>query len=89
MSDSSDIELVAAAVQVLTNIPSLDSNVTPGPVGGGCIEHPFFLERKSSIWYESVQELQDNVNGVRCSFLHVLSHLVPLASRLVFTSASF
>jgi hypothetical protein len=62
MCDDSDIPRVVAAVQALISIPSLSS--TPGPVGGGLIEHPFFIERTSSIWYESVEELQDHVNGV-------------------------
>ncbi|CAA7269456.1 unnamed protein product [Cyclocybe aegerita] len=60
--DNSDIALVAAAVQVLINIPS--PNLTPGPVGGGLIEHPFFVDGKSSIRYESVEELQNHVNGI-------------------------
>ncbi|CAA7264995.1 unnamed protein product [Cyclocybe aegerita] len=60
--DNSDITLVAAAVQALINIPS--PSLTPGPVGGGLIEHPFFYDRKSSIQYESVEELQDHVNGI-------------------------
>jgi hypothetical protein len=62
MCDDSDIPRVAAAVQALISIPSPSS--TPGPVGGGLIEHPFFIDRTSSIWYESVEELQDHVNGV-------------------------
>ena len=62
MCDNSDTALVAAAVQALIAIPSPSSR--PGPVGGGLIEHPFFVERTSSIWYESVEELEDHVNGV-------------------------
>jgi hypothetical protein len=58
----SDIALVAAAVQSLITIPS--SSSIPGPVGGGLIEHPFFINRTSSIRYESVKELQDHMNGV-------------------------
>lgn len=69
--DNSDIPLVAAAVQALINIPSPSS--TPGPVKGGLIEHPFFYDRKSSIQYESVEELQDHVNGVSVLFCLVLS----------------
>jgi len=73
--DDSDIPLVAAAVQSLITIPS--SSSTPGPVGGGLIEHPFFINRTSSIRYESVKELQDHMNGVRVSLCLVssLSHL--------------
>ena len=62
MCDESDIPRVAAAVQYLISIPSPSS--TPGPVGGGPIEHPFFIDRTSSIWYESVEELQNHVNVV-------------------------
>ena len=62
MCDSSDTALVAAAVQALIAIPSPSSR--PGPVGGGLIEHPFFVDRTSSIQYESVEELEDHVNGV-------------------------
>ena len=79
---ASDFALVAAAVQSLIAIPSPTS--APGPVGGGLIEHPFFIERKSSIWYESVKELGDHINGVSniYSLLSLLSRLVPLCSRL-------
>jgi len=58
----SDIPLVAAAVQSLITIQN--STSTPGPVGGGLIEHPFFVDRTSSIWCESVEELQDHMNSV-------------------------
>ena len=69
----SDFALVAAAVQSLIAIPSPTSS--PGPVGGGLIEHPFFIDRKSSIWYESVKELEDHINGVgdKYSLLSLLS----------------
>ncbi|TCD64796.1 hypothetical protein EIP91_003608 [Steccherinum ochraceum] len=62
MCGDTDIPLVATAVQSLIAIPSLGS--TPGPVGGGLIEHLFFVERASPIRYESVKELQDHMNGV-------------------------
>jgi hypothetical protein len=71
----SDVALVAAAVQSLITIPS--STSAPGPVGGGVIEHPFFIERTSCIRYESVEELEDHINGVSvplCLAL-ALSHL--------------
>ncbi len=73
--DNSDIAVVAAAVQALINIPS--PSLTPGPVGGGLIEHPFFYDRKSPIQYESVEELQDHVNGVSVFYCPALflSHL--------------
>ena len=73
--DGSDTALVTAAVQALITIPSPSS--TPGPVGGGLIEHPFFVDRMSDIWYESVEELQDHVNGVSVLFCPawLFSHL--------------
>ena len=74
-----DIALVAAAVQSLIDIPSPTS--TPGPVGGGLIEHSFFIDGTSSIRYESVKELQDHINGVRAPFC--LARLVPLATWLL------
>ncbi len=68
---NSDIGLVVAAVQSLITIPSPSS--TPGPVGGGLIEHPFFINRTLSIWYESVQELEDHINGVSVPLYLALS----------------
>jgi len=62
MCDNSDIALVAAAVQTLIKIPS--PSLTPGPVGGGVIEHPFFIDGKSDIWYNTVEELQGHINGI-------------------------
>jgi hypothetical protein len=67
----SDIPLVAAAVQYLITIPS--PSPTPGPVGGGLIEHPFFVYRTSSIWYNSVGELQAHINGVSVPLCLALS----------------
>lgn len=43
MCDSSDADLVAASVQSLIEIKSPDSEL--GPVGGGVIRHPFFVDR--------------------------------------------
>ncbi|KDR86123.1 hypothetical protein GALMADRAFT_54091, partial [Galerina marginata CBS 339.88] len=60
----SDIARVAAAVQTLIAIPNPSSTSAPGPVGGGEIEHPFFVERTSNIWYESVEELEGHINGI-------------------------
>ncbi|KDR86117.1 hypothetical protein GALMADRAFT_205301 [Galerina marginata CBS 339.88] len=60
----SDVAQVAAAVQTLIAVPNPSSTSAPGPVGGGVIEHPFFIERTSSIWYESVEELEDHINGI-------------------------
>lgn len=67
LCDDGDIPILAAAVQDLVAIPGPSS--TPGPVGGGCIEHPFFYDRPSPIWYESVDELQAHINGVRAHYL--------------------
>ena len=67
----SDVALVAAAVQSLITIPSPTS--APGPVGGGVIEHPFFIERTSSIWYESFEELENHINGVSVPLCLALS----------------
>ena len=77
--DDSDDSLVATAVQALITIPSPSS--TPGPIGGGLIEHPFFVYRMSSIWYESVEELQDHVNGVSVAFCCALFCLFLLPFR--------
>ena len=74
----SDIPLVAAAVQDLITIKSLSP--TLGQVGGGLIEHPFFVDRMSSVWYESVEELQTHINGVSGS---PLSRIVPFAPWLL------
>ncbi|TFK51371.1 hypothetical protein OE88DRAFT_1659344 [Heliocybe sulcata] len=60
--DERDIGSIATAVQSLITIPS--PSPKPGPVGGGFIEHPFYIERISPICYESVKELQDHVNGI-------------------------
>jgi hypothetical protein len=71
MCGDSDIPLVAAAVQHLITIRS--PSPTPGPVGGGLIEHPFFIERTSSIQYESVEELEAHINGVSVPLCFALS----------------
>lgn len=79
MCNNSDTALVAAAVQALIAIPSPSSR--PGPVGGGLIEHPFFVDRTSSIQYESVEELEDHVNGV--SLVSCLASPRPSRTRLL------
>ena len=73
MCEYSDTDLiaVAAAVQILIAIPSPNSKL--GRVGGGQIEHPFFYDWKASIEYESVEDLQDHVNGVSVLFRLPLS----------------
>ena len=60
--DNSDIELVAAAVRSLIAIRG--PTAKPGPVGGGPIWHRFFIEWESSLTYDSIQELEQHVNGV-------------------------
>lgn len=62
MCNNSDISLIAAAVKSLIAIPS--PSLTPGPVGGGTIEHPFFVDQRSSISYKSVDDLQAHINGI-------------------------
>ncbi|KAF6763416.1 hypothetical protein DFP72DRAFT_1000818 [Ephemerocybe angulata] len=57
-----DAKLVGAAVQYLIAIQAPDSR--PGPVGGGLIGHRFFVDCESSAEYESVQQLEDHVNGI-------------------------
>ena len=37
------------------------------------IEHPFFIDRTSSIWYESVEELENHINGVSVPLCLTLS----------------
>ena len=60
--DTGDVELVAAAVQTLISVPAPSD--APGPVGGGPIIHNFFVDWTSAITYESVEELQQHINGV-------------------------
>ena len=72
--EKSDAELIAAALESLVAINSPSSQ--PGPVGGGCIKHPFFVERTSPISYETVEELEQHINGVSVLFYLILSHFV-------------
>ncbi|TFK45776.1 hypothetical protein OE88DRAFT_1639476, partial [Heliocybe sulcata] len=62
MCDYADIARIIPAVQALISIPSPSSK--PGPVGGGLIEHPFFIDSIAPIEYESVKDLQDHINGI-------------------------
>ena len=62
MCDNSDADLVAAAVQSLIDIKSPTS--VPGPVGGGFIRHPFFIDRTASRQYNSSKQLEDHINRV-------------------------
>ncbi|KIO23191.1 hypothetical protein M407DRAFT_78393 [Tulasnella calospora MUT 4182] len=60
--DEKDYELVAKAVQTLISVPG--PNLVPGPVGGGCVTHTFFVEWTSAITYDTVEELQQHINGI-------------------------
>lgn len=71
LCNKADVPQVAAAIQDLIAIQS--PTTTPGPVGGGLIEHPFFVERESNIWYESVDELQAHINGVSATLFLLFS----------------
>lgn len=56
-----DLEAVAAAFKQLTNI-RVPADTSPGHVGGGPIGHDFFLECKSTHVYNTVQDLQNQIN---------------------------
>ncbi|KAK0496103.1 hypothetical protein EDD18DRAFT_1353724 [Armillaria luteobubalina] len=61
--DKSDYQLVSGAVEKLISIPGPTS--APGPVGGGRIIHTFFIDQWTSpITYDTVDDLQEHVNGV-------------------------
>ena len=62
--ENSDADLVATAVQSLIDIKSPTSDSEPGPVGGGPIQHPFFIDWSASRRYESYKELEKHINGV-------------------------
>lgn len=71
--DDSDAELVAAAVQSLIAIQG--PTAAPGPVGGGPIAHRFFVDWESPVTYDSVQLLEEHVNGASVSLRLALSLL--------------
>ncbi|KAK0496106.1 hypothetical protein EDD18DRAFT_1390774 [Armillaria luteobubalina] len=61
--DKSDYQLVFGAVEKFISIPGPTS--APGPVGGGRIIHTFFIDQWTSpITYDTVDDLQEHVNGV-------------------------
>ncbi|KAF5368778.1 hypothetical protein D9615_010412 [Tricholomella constricta] len=62
MCGRADADLVAASVQSLIAIESPDSVL--GPVGGGFIQHPFFVDWVASRQYKSVQQLEKHINGI-------------------------
>ncbi|KAG8909767.1 hypothetical protein FRC01_006736 [Tulasnella sp. 417] len=57
-----DEQLVARAVQALINVQTPDT--TPGPVGGGRVFHTFFTEWTSPVAYDTVEQLQQHINGI-------------------------
>jgi hypothetical protein len=58
-----DVKLVAHAAQMLISIRGPSS--APGHVGGGPVVHTFFVDaRTSSFRYETVDELEQHVNGI-------------------------
>ncbi|QRW00850.1 hypothetical protein RhiJN_28868 [Ceratobasidium sp. AG-Ba] len=59
--DNTDVQLVAQAVQVLIG---LKAQVPPGTIGGGPIRHNFYLNCHSRVIYETVEELEDHINGI-------------------------
>ncbi|KAL0578480.1 hypothetical protein V5O48_003529 [Marasmius crinis-equi] len=59
---ASDIPQVAAVVECLIGIKG--PTAVPGPVGGGPIVHSFFVEWTSDLEYDTVQELEQHVNGI-------------------------
>jgi hypothetical protein len=68
-----DLEAVAAAFKQLTNI-RVPADTPPGHVGGGCIGHDFFLECKSTHVYDTVQDLQNQINKVCFQLAFSSSH---------------
>ena len=73
--DDSDAKLVAAVVQSPTTAQG--PTAEPGPVGGGPIEHRFFVEWRSSVTYNSVEVLEKHINGVSAPLRLALSLLHP------------
>jgi hypothetical protein len=68
-----DLEAVAAAFKQLTNL-RVPADTSPGHVGGGCIGHDFFLECKSTHVYNTVQDLQNQINNVCFQLTFSSSH---------------
>ncbi|KAI9651660.1 MAG: hypothetical protein M1829_002575 [Trizodia sp. TS-e1964] len=51
---------LAHAINLLLTIPPPDAR--PGPVGGGIIRHPLFHEYKASRVYDTVEDLEQDIN---------------------------
>ncbi|KAG8960644.1 hypothetical protein FRC05_006702, partial [Tulasnella sp. 425] len=60
--EGSDVDLVTKAVEWLIRLKGPSS--APGPVGGGPVVHTFFDEWESHIACNTVEELEDHVNGI-------------------------
>lgn len=60
--ETSDAPQAAAVVQSLIAIPA--PSLQPGPISGGPIDHPFFIDWQSSVRYDSVELLQSHLNRV-------------------------
>ncbi|KDQ10809.1 hypothetical protein BOTBODRAFT_68391 [Botryobasidium botryosum FD-172 SS1] len=58
----SDFKVVAKAMEWLIRLKAPSS--APGPVGGGPAVHVFFYDWASYITYNTVEELEDHVNGI-------------------------
>jgi len=57
------IHAVANAVRRMMEF-RVPQGAAPGPVGGGCIQHPFFKDRVAPEQYSSVEELQAAIKSV-------------------------
>jgi hypothetical protein len=72
LCDDSDVLQVAAAVECLIGV--IGPTTAPGPVGGGLIPHSFFVDRESSVTYDTVQALEKHINGVTGNFVLSFSY---------------
>jgi hypothetical protein len=68
-----DIKAVAAAFQQLTDI-KMPAGTAPGPVGGGRIGHDFFVDCLSALKYTTVEQLEEQINGVCFPLAFSTSH---------------
>ncbi|KAF5313761.1 hypothetical protein D9619_013716 [Psilocybe cf. subviscida] len=61
-----DIPLVASAVHPLIQIQAPPTAAAaPGPLHGGLIEHPFFVDNIASVVYNSVAQLESHILALR------------------------
>ena len=68
-----DIKAVAAAFQQLTDI-KMPAGTAPGPIGGGRIGHDFFVDCLSTLKYTTVEQLEEQINGVCFPLAFSTSH---------------